>query len=89
MSKAFDQTWNLVFLGFGNGGQIALTYASFFEKYSNSLHSIFLFNSYCQNQSFLSNAINSPGYKYYGTFHLGGIYELSNFDHMVVSKIII
>lgn len=35
---------------------------------------------------FLAKAINSKGYKFYGTFHVGSEYDLHNFDHMLVSK---
>ena len=37
---------------------------------------------------FLSRVINSRGYKFYGTFHLGAIYNLKNFDNMIVGKLI-
>ena len=33
---------------------------------------------------FLSRVINAKGYKFYGTFHLGSIYNLKNFDNMIV-----
>ena len=36
---------------------------------------------------FLSKVINAKGYKFYGTFHLGAIYNLKNFDNMIVGKI--
>ena len=36
--------------------------------------------------SFLSSVINSKGYKFYGTFHLGATYNLKNFDNMIVGK---
>ena len=35
---------------------------------------------------FLSRVINARGYKFYGTFHLGAIYNLKNFDNMIVGK---
>lgn len=35
---------------------------------------------------FLSKVINSKGYKFYGTFHLGATYNLKNFDNMIVGK---
>ena len=35
---------------------------------------------------FLSKVINARGYKFYGTFHLGAIYNLKNFDNMIVGK---
>ena len=38
---------------------------------------------------FLSKVINARGYKFYGTFHLGSIYNLKNFDNMIVGKCII
>ena len=37
---------------------------------------------------FLSRVINAKGYKFYGTFHLGAIYNLKNFDNMIVGKFI-
>ena len=36
--------------------------------------------------AFLSKVINYLGYKFYGKFHLGAKYELSNFNEMLVSK---
>ena len=36
---------------------------------------------------FLSKVINYQGYKFYGKFHLGAKYELSNFENMLVSKL--
>ena len=36
---------------------------------------------------FLSKVINARGYKFYGTFHLGSIYNLKNFDNMIVGKL--
>lgn len=35
---------------------------------------------------FLSLVINKNDYKFYGTFHLGAIYHLKNFDNMIVGK---
>ena len=35
---------------------------------------------------FLSKVINTKGYKFYGTFHLGATYYLKNFDNMIVGK---
>jgi hypothetical protein len=36
---------------------------------------------------FLANVINTKSYKFYGRFHLGAIYDMKNFDNMIVSKI--
>ena len=36
---------------------------------------------------FLSKVINAKGYKFYGTFHLGAVYNLKNFDNMIVGKL--
>ena len=47
--KVFDLSYKIILLGFGNGGHIALTYASLYEKYWNILDSIIMFNSYCKN----------------------------------------
>lgn len=35
---------------------------------------------------FLSKVINAKGYVFYGTFHLGAIYNLKNFANMIVGK---
>ena len=53
----FDQSYNVVFVGFGNGAQIALTYASKYEKYWDCLHSIVMFNGYCENDSFIDQSM--------------------------------
>ena len=47
--KVFDLSYKIILLGFGNGGHVALTYASLYEKYWNVLESIIMFNSYCKN----------------------------------------
>ena len=36
--------------------------------------------------TFLRKVVTTPGYKFYGTFHLGTVYDLKNFENMVVSK---
>jgi ubiquitin-protein ligase len=62
-----------------------------------------LFNNICENWNknmklieivnlipkFLANVINTKSYKFYGRFHLGAIYDMKNFDNMIVSKIYI
>ena len=35
---------------------------------------------------FLRKVVTASGYKFYGTFHLGTVYDLRNFENMVVSK---
>jgi hypothetical protein len=35
---------------------------------------------------FLTKVLNSKLYKFYGTFHIGAIYDLKNFNNMLVSK---
>ena len=35
---------------------------------------------------FLRKVVTAPGYKFYGTFHLGTVYDLRNFENMIVSK---
>ena len=35
---------------------------------------------------FLGKVVNAKGYKFYGTFHIGAIYNLKNFDNMIVGK---
>lgn len=37
---------------------------------------------------FLRKVVTAPGYKFYGTFHLGSVYDLKNFENMIVSKYI-
>lgn len=56
-SKLFDKTYNIIFIGFGNGGHIALTYASLYEKYWDVINSIILFNSYLENDDFISKSM--------------------------------
>ena len=62
-----------------------------------------LFNEICPNWNseskledivkglkvFLRKVVTEPGYKFYGTFHLGSVYDLKNFENMVVSKYIL
>lgn len=38
---------------------------------------------------FSARVINSIGYKFYGKFQLGAKYNLENFEHTLVSKILI
>jgi hypothetical protein len=35
---------------------------------------------------FITRVLNSKLYNYYGKFHLGAIYDLKNFNNMLVSK---
>ena len=35
---------------------------------------------------FLEGVINYKGYKFYGRFIIGAVYNLTNFDNMLVSK---
>ena len=39
--------------------------------------------------TFLRKVVTAPGYKFYGTFHLGTVYDLKNFENMVVSKLLL
>ena len=55
--KLFDQSYSLILIGFGNGGNIALTYTSIYEKYWDFIHSVIIFNGYCQNDSFLNQSM--------------------------------
>jgi hypothetical protein len=36
---------------------------------------------------FCARVINNTDYKFYGTFHLGAVYYMKNFDNMIVSKL--
>ena len=38
---------------------------------------------------FCARVINNTDYKFYGTFHLGAVYYMKNFDNMIVSKLTI
>ena len=55
--KEFDLSYKIILLGFGNGGQIALTYTSLYEKYWNIINSVILFNSYCRNGPIINEAM--------------------------------
>ena len=55
--KEFDLSYKIILLGFGNGGHIALTYASLYEKYWNILDSVILFNAYCRNCTIINEAM--------------------------------
>lgn len=55
--RVFDQTYKVVFVGFGNGGQIALTYASCYERYWDFIHTIIMFNGYCENDGFINQSM--------------------------------
>ena len=55
--KEFDLSYKIILLGFGNGGHIALTYTSLYEKYWNILDSVILFNSYCRNGTIINEAM--------------------------------
>ena len=55
--KLFDQSYSLILIGFGNGGNVALTYTSIYEKYWDFIHSVIIFNGYCQNDSFLNQSM--------------------------------
>ena len=37
---------------------------------------------------FCARVINNKNYKFYGTFYLGAVYYMKNFDNMIVSKLI-
>ena len=39
--------------------------------------------------TFCARVINNTDYKFYGTFHLGAVYYMKNFDNMIVSKLTI
>ena len=53
----FDLSYKIILLGIGNGGQIALTYTSFYEKNWSILESIILFNSYCRNGAIINETM--------------------------------
>ena len=55
--KEFDLSYKIILLGFGNGGHIALTYTSLYEKYWNILDTVILFNSYCRNGPILNQVM--------------------------------
>jgi len=53
----FDHTYQLILVGFGNGGHVAITYSSCYEKYWDFLNSLILFNSYCENDDFINKSM--------------------------------
>ena len=53
----FDHTYHVILLGFGNGGHIAMTFASCYEKYWDFIHSIILFNTYVENDDFMNKSL--------------------------------
>lgn len=56
-NSIFDSSYKVILIGFGNGGQIALTFASLYEKFWGLLFSIVLFNSYIENDEFLNKSM--------------------------------
>lgn len=55
--QVFDSTYRVMIIGIGNGGQIALTFASLYEKYWSMLLNIILFNTYLENDDFLNKSM--------------------------------
>lgn len=53
----FDHTYHMILVGFGNGGQVALSYVSFYEKYWDFIHSVLLFNPFCENDEFINKSM--------------------------------
>jgi len=47
--NVFDHTYSIVFMGFGNGGHIALNYAATNERFFDFINSVIMLNSYCEN----------------------------------------
>lgn len=45
----FDHTYSIIFIGFGNGGHVALNYVAANEKFFDFINSVVLLNSYCEN----------------------------------------
>ncbi|MCQ2820969.1 MAG: hypothetical protein MJ252_27235 [archaeon] len=35
---------------------------------------------------FISRVISAQGHKFFGQFHLGSVYDMNNFEHMLISK---
>ena len=56
-NKVFDDSYNIILLGFGNGGQIALSFTSFYEKHWDFLNSIVLFNSFAENDEYINKSM--------------------------------
>jgi len=53
----FDHTYHVILVGFGNGGHIAMTFASCYERYWDFIHSIILFNTYIENDDFMNKSM--------------------------------
>jgi len=45
----FDHTYSIIFMGFGNGGHVALNYVAANEKFFDFINSVIMLNSYCEN----------------------------------------
>jgi len=56
-NNVFDHSYTIIMVGFGNGGHIALTFASCYEKYWDFIHSIILFNCYTENDDFVNKSM--------------------------------
>ena len=56
-NEYIDHSYQIVLIGFGNGAQIALTYASCFEKFWDFIHSMIFFNGFIENDSFLNKSM--------------------------------
>lgn len=54
---AFDKTYRGVILGFGNGGQIGMTYLSNYDKFGDFFDTLIVVNSFVKNDSFLSQSM--------------------------------
>ena len=52
-----NKDYSIMFVGCGNGGHIALTYASLYEKYWSIIHSLVCFNMYIENDEFLNKSM--------------------------------
>lgn len=56
-SDKYDKSYKIIFVGIGNGGHIALTYTSLYEKYWDIIQAIICFNVYLENDDFLNKSM--------------------------------
>ena len=56
--KIFDDTFDGFLVGFGNGGFIALSYLTVYEKYCSFIKGCLCFNSFIHNDAYMNRVMN-------------------------------
>ena len=60
--KVFDEKYKGFFIGFGNGGHVAFSYLSLYEKYFPLYDGAILINSYLSKDKYIDNCMNEIKY---------------------------